>query len=87
MLKEEGLSYTQIAERLGVSVGEVLHRLYGWPSQRMQGISPNPKRPPLTNAMTAVIPSAAQAQDLIRLGERALRPCDAEDTALISNLQ
>jgi hypothetical protein len=29
-LKEQGLSYTQIAKRLDVHPGEVIHRLYGW---------------------------------------------------------
>jgi transposase len=29
-LKEQGLSYTQIAKRLDISPGEVFNRLYGW---------------------------------------------------------
>jgi transposase len=29
-LKEQGLSYTQIAKRLDISPGEVFRRLYGW---------------------------------------------------------
>jgi hypothetical protein len=29
-LKEQGLSYTQVAKRLDIQTSEVLHRLYGW---------------------------------------------------------
>jgi hypothetical protein len=43
-LKEQGLSYTQIAKRLDISPGEVFHRLYGWgnPSPHHLGVARRP---------------------------------------------